>query len=208
MLAVLLGLACAHSVAAQAPQGVAARLTTTADLRLGAEWPEAGAPRRPSIGGQIAGYPWRTGAWTRVSVQGTGDYRSRGAEVVFDQGLSSATRLRRSLFTLAGFVGFDLMRSPHTAVNVRVGAAVQRSRTAFDIDSKNGFTADLNDWEALCRFPGFKDRCRSDYDHTAAFGVSVRRNLQRDGSSYVGADFSRTANGHNSAVATVGLNFR
>ena len=65
-----------------------------------------------------------------------------------------------------------------------------RTRTNFLIDSTQGFAFDDKIWENVCPFEGFKERCSTDYQNTAAYALGFRHDLVRSGFTFVGADYT------------------
>jgi hypothetical protein len=178
------------------------------DLRLGALWPEDGAEPRPAIGGRLALRPWTSVLSGRLSLQFTGDFRSFGGENGWDEFFQVRRRIARNRLLLGAAIGFDLLRTERTAFEVRAGAALVRTRTNFLIDSTQGFVFDDKLWENVCPFEGFKERCSTDYENTAAFSLGFRHDLVRSGFTFVGADYTALGLGQHILVGTVGMRLR
>lgn len=178
------------------------------DLRLGALWPEDGAEPRPAMGGRLALRPWPSALSGRLSVQFTGDFRSFGGENGWDDFFQVRRRVARNRLVLGAALGVDLLRTERTALDVRAGAALVRTRTNFLIDSSQGFVADDKIWENVCAFEGFKERCSTAYEGTPAVSVGFRRDLVQSGFTFVGIDYTAFGLGQHLLVGTVGMRLR
>lgn len=178
------------------------------ELRLGALWPVADAQDRLAMGGRISLRPWAAGPLKRLSAQFTGDYRDLGGENAYDEAFQLRSRVARRLFVLGAGVGFDVHRTPTVAVDVRAGVSMLRTRTNFLIDSSQGFVADDDEWENVCPFQGFSERCGTEYDATPTLSFAMRRDMVRSGMVVVGLDYSWLFRGHHVLVGTLGLRLR
>jgi len=195
---------------AQVPGGGA---STTApapelDLRVGALWPEANAQARASAGGRLALRPWTSGTMSRVSLQFTADFRSLGGDNAFDDVFQLRRRITRNRLIAGAAIGIDVLRTARTAVELRAGGALTRTRTNFLIDSSLGFVDDGNQWENVCPFQGFKERCGTDYDTTPLFSIGVRRDVIASGNVFVGLDYTALLQGQQILAGTAGLRLR
>jgi hypothetical protein len=208
----LIALLLCVSVQASAQPAVTPTARTTPspelDLRLGALWPQDGAEPRPLVGGRLALRPWMSVLSGRLSLQFTGDFRSFGGENGWEEFFQVRRRITSHRIVLGTAVGFDVLRTERSAVDVRAGAALVRTRTNFLIDSTQGFTFDGNAWENVCPFEGFKERCSTSYEGTVSVSVGFRHDLVRSGFTFVGADYTALGIGQHMLVGTVGMRLR
>jgi hypothetical protein len=203
LLAALLGPA--EALAQNAASGASA---AEFDFRVGNLRPQEGNRSGPTLGGRLALYFWPGTLDGRVSLQIVGDYRPIGRLESFDAVFRTQSLTERHLVAVGPSVGVDLLRRPHLVIDARVGGLMVRERTNFSINSADGFVYDNDEYENVCPYQGFRDRCRSDYDLTATVSLGMRAYLRPNQGLFVGVDYTGLSRGQQLLVGSIGVRLR
>jgi hypothetical protein len=204
-VAASLGLAVASTARAQTSER--SDVLSAIELRTGGTsgfGSTAGGP--PSIGVALELRPW-SALGRRVSIYAAGDFRHHNRHEIFDEEFNVRARVGRSAFLLGGALGVDLVRTAHLTLTTRIGATFVRDYGTYEVGS--GIAGFVNDpfetWEPVCAFAPYNQRCAADYALTGTAAVGVRYSPTRNGSFYVGGDYTRLVRGQNVIVAVIGV---
>ena len=186
-------------------QGAADGSAAEFDFRVGSLRPQPGNLSRPTLGGRLVLYFWDGDFGRRVSLQITGDYQRTGREEGFDEVFRTRSLVEEDFLVVGPAIGVDLVRRSRLAIDARLGGLLVRERTQFSINSADGFIYDNDEYENVCSFQGFGERCRSSYAVAAAFSLGVRAYLRPNQGLFVGVDYTGLSRGQHLVVGSIGV---
>jgi hypothetical protein len=173
------------------------------DGRVGSVWLDGRDGAEVGVGGRLSLYPWRGTTSRRIGIHVIGDYSQLDRFEDFEPGLTGRTETSTHWFTAGSALGFDVVRTPRFAVDVRAGGAAAGTLTRFALERRADSRED--EFEDACDLVAFHDRCRHDVDFTGVIGLGARVWRTPGGRLFFGVDYAWHTRGHQQVVGTIGV---
>ena len=195
--------AAAQDAPAQSQGTQAPALAFEVDGRVGSVWPDGRDGAEVSVGGRLSLSPWHGPTIRRIGIQMIGDYSQLDRFEDFEPGLAGRTETSTHWFTAGSAVGFDIVRTPRFAMDLRAGGAAAGTLTRFALERRAGSGED--EFEDACDLVAFHDRCSHNVAFTGVIGFGARVWRTPGGKLFVGIDYAWHTRGHQQVVGTIGI---